>query len=291
MTLDHGTGELTLGLLGPADLTEAFGFLDRDPVLNVYVLALTLRDALAQPRDQLWAARRDGDIVSLLHIGGQTGAILPVGTDGRAMHMLAQQALERIPYLPRRFHVIGPRTAADVFHRRFLDANLRPRVRRSQVYLSLERQRLPASEAVPELRPAARGDYDLVYESGALLRAEELEEDPRVSDPIAYARRVEEECRDGYTYVWTDRGNLLFRASMSARTGDAAQISGVYVPVPLRNQGIARRGLSELARRLLDKSRTACLFVNDFNAPALALYERLGFRHLADWGSAFYDLR
>jgi predicted GNAT family acetyltransferase len=31
--------------------------------------------------------------------------------------------------------------------------------------------------------------------------------------------------------------------------------------------------------------------VNDFNAPALAVYRRIGFRDHAEWASAFYDLR
>ena len=35
-------------------------------------------------------------------------------------------------------------------------------------------------------------------------------------------------------------------------------------------------------------SRVVCLFVNDFNAPALALYKQLGFRQLAPWTSVFY---
>jgi hypothetical protein len=213
-----------------------------------------------------------------------------VGNDPGAMELLAQQVLERIPCLPRRFHVIGPLVAVDILHCRFLDANVHPRILRHQVYLSLQRENLPAFERLPELRAAGRPDYAMVAESGALLRAEELEEDPRVSDPIAYARRVEEECRDGYTYLWTDERGLRFRASMSARTGDAVQVSGVYTPRHLRGRGIARRALSELALRLLEKSRTVCLFVNDFNEPALALYRRMGFRHMSDWGSAFYDL-
>jgi predicted GNAT family acetyltransferase len=123
------------------------------------------------------------------------------------------------------------------------------------------------------------------------MRAEELEEDPRVADPAGYARRVEEECRDGYTFLWFEGPELRFRASISAMTPDAAQVSGVYTPPALRNRGLARRGLSEMCVRLFERSRTVCLFVNDFNAPALAVYRRMGFRDHADWASAFYDRR
>ena len=66
--------------------------------------------------------------------------------------------------------------------------------------------------------------------------------------------------------------------------------SGVYVPPERRNQGFARRGMVEVCRRYLERSRSACLFVNDFNAPALAVYQRIGFRKVAEWASAFYDL-
>jgi hypothetical protein len=65
-------------------------------------------------------------------------------------------------------------------------------------------------------------------------------------------------------------------------------VSGVYVPPPLRGQGIASRALAELCARLMQRSRVVCLFVNDVNVPALALYRRLGFRELAPWASAFY---
>jgi ribosomal protein S18 acetylase RimI-like enzyme len=291
MTLDHDTRSLSLDRLGPEHLTETFGFLDRDPALNVYLIALTLRDGLAQPRDEMWAARREGEIVGVLHLGGQTGAVLPHADDPAAIDRLGRHALERMPFLPRRFHVIGPRAATEGFRRRLAEAGFQPRLHRHQIYMALERGALAPFERLPELRVATRDDYRTVFESGAAMRAEELEEDPRQSDPIAYARRAEEECRDGYTFLWTDREGLCFRANMSARTADAVQIAGVFTPPERRGRGLARRGLSELCARLMEKSVSACLFVNDFNAPAIAVYRRLGFRDHADWASAFYDLR
>jgi len=288
MALHPPAGALAIERLGPADLVETFAFLDRDPIVNVYLVALSLRDGLAQARDGFWAARREGGITSLAYLGAQSGAVLPVGDDPEALTRLAEQTRERLPYLPRRFQVIGPRDAVAAFRTCFDEAGLSPRLDRAQTYMAVERGRLQASDRVAELRPANPADHDLVFESGARLRAEELDEDPRAMDPMAYARRVEEECRDGYTFLWTGSEGLRFRASVSALTADAAQISGVYTPPALRNQGIARRALAELCVRLFERTRAACLFVNDFNAPAIALYRRLGFTERAAWHSLFY---
>jgi uncharacterized protein len=282
-------GPLTVERLGPADLPEVFGWLDRDPVLNVYLAALTLRDALAAPRDEYWAVRREAGMAALLHIGGHSGAVLPLGDDLPAMRLLAEQARQRLPFLPPRFQVIGPRAAVLTVVQHLARSGLGSRLEREQVYLALERGALPPFERLPELTPAQPTDFDLVHESGARLRLEELEEDPRATDPDAYRRRVEEECRDGHTWLWRDAQGLCFRASVSAITGDAAQVSGVFTPAGRRGQGLARRGLAELCGRLLERCRAVCLFVNRHNAPALALYRRLGFVERADWYSAFFD--
>src|SRR5437867_3396911 len=101
-------GPLTLDRLGPADLPEVFGWLDADPILNVYLMALVLRDALAAPRDEYWAVRREARIAAFLHVGGQSGAVLPLGEDMPALRLIADQARRRVPFLPRRFQAIGP---------------------------------------------------------------------------------------------------------------------------------------------------------------------------------------
>lgn len=290
MTLhQHPTGVLSIDRLTPSDLVDTFTFLDRDPVLNVYLLALTLRDTLAKPHDEYWAARRGGGITALLHLGGRSGAVLPIGEDPEGLRLLAERTRERLPSLPRRFQVIGPRGAVRAIVHRLAEVGVEPRLDRDQCYMSMERGRLAAFARLPELRRAVPEDYERIHESGAQLRLEELEEDPRIADPEGWTRRVEEECRDGSTHLWEDREGLCFRASISAWTPDAAQVSGVYTPPARRNRGIARRGLSELCSRLLERSLAVCLFVNDFNAPALAVYRRIGFQPRAEWASAFYD--
>jgi hypothetical protein len=277
----------TIVRLGPKDFPEAVALLDADPVLNVYLCALALRDALARPRDEWWGARRAGRLTALLYLGGLSGAVLPAGDDAEALRALGAIAATR-DVLPPRFQVIGPREAVAATRERFPGPGPVLRLEREQLYLSLAPGALAPFERLPELRPARREDLDLVFETGAALRAEELLEDPRDTEAEAFRRRCEEDCRDGHTQVWRDERGLVFRASVSARTVDAAQISGVYTPPELRNRGIATRALAEMCARLLERSGECCLFVNAINTPAIAVYRKLGFVERSPWASAFY---
>ena len=280
---------VTVERAGYPEMLEVFGWLDRDPVVNAYLVALVLRDGLAAPRDEYWVARCRGALAGLVCLGGSSGAILPVGNDPAALAALAGCVAERLPVVPRHFQVVGPLAAVVAVVSRLREAGLAPRIELPQTYMAVERGGLPPFERLAELRPARPEDYELVHRTGAALRTEELKEDPRRADPEDYARRVEEECRQGYTYLWLEGCALRFRASLSALTADAVQISGVFVPPEHRNRGLARRGLAELCTRQFARTRAACLFVNDSNAPAIAVYQRLGFRPCAPWASVFFD--
>src|SRR5215831_10510921 len=118
MALHPGIGTPVVDRLGPRDVPEVLSFLEDDPVLNVYLIALVLRDALARPHDLWWGARRDGRLTALLYLGAHSGAVLPAGDDLDAHRALGRWALEdRTPdtpgapvaALPGRLQVIGPR--------------------------------------------------------------------------------------------------------------------------------------------------------------------------------------
>jgi len=152
MSLQPESQAPTIERLGPRDVPDAATFLDVDPVLHVYLVALLLRDALGRPRDEWWAARRAGRITALLYLGGNSGAVLPAGDDLDALRALATGAVARIAALPPRFQIIGPRANVAAVRERFPGPG--PALR-------LERQRLgvpfPAGPVVYPPGAAAPG--------------------------------------------------------------------------------------------------------------------------------------
>ncbi len=276
--------------LGPSSMIEATRFLDRDPVLNVFLEALILRDGLAHPRDEFWAARRGEEIAALLFLGMDGGLVAPVGDDAQALEALARWAVARSAQLPSRRHLVGAQAALAAFEPEFTRRLPPPRLVRNQVYMSMGRRSL-GRHRLPQLRPAEPADEALVFASGIALRREELEEDPLRVDEAAYRRHVQSECRQGNTYLWRVGDQLRFRATIGALSTRAAQVSAVYTPPEFRNQGIATRALGELCHRLFQHVDHVCLFVNDFNRPALAVYLKLGFGVHAPWRSLFWGPR
>jgi predicted GNAT family acetyltransferase len=82
----------------------------------------------------------------------------------------------------------------------------------------------------------------------------------------------------GWTYVYEVGGELLFKMDIGCASNRGAQIQGVYVPPEARGQGMGTEAMAACCTLAFDRHPTLSLYVNDFNAPAVALYERLGFQ-------------
>jgi hypothetical protein len=187
--------------------------------------------------------------------------------------------------------IVGDQTAVDPFWARFFASAPPTRwVRLNRVYeMGAADLRLPP-EGAPGLRAAATDDLDLEVAASIAMIREDMGEAP--GDLARYRASVLERIRRGRSFLWCDEGpprRLLFKANLSAVTPEAAQVEGVFTPPERRGEGYATRGLSELCQRALERSRTVCLYVNDANAPALRLYERVGFRHTRFFRSILLD--
>jgi ribosomal protein S18 acetylase RimI-like enzyme len=99
--------------------------------------------------------------------------------------------------------------------------------------------------------------------------------------PEAYERRFRNEHLDPYASRVYVRDGVLIGVMLVARRGWTRRVAAMGFVPEARGQGLGRRALSEViteARSLGE--RTVMLEVIDGNAPAMALYTKVGFRPL-----------
>ena len=74
-----------------------------------------------------------------------------------------------------------------------------------------------------------------------------------------------------------------------AVTPHACKIQGVWVPPALRGRGHASHGMAALVSiARLAFAPVVSLYVNDFNAPARATYQRVGFTEVGTFMSVLF---
>lgn len=91
-----------------------------------------------------------------------------------------------------------------------------------------------------------------------------------------------------YTLWETPDGTAVSIAGMNPMIGGQIQVDVVYTPAHLRGRGYAGAVTAEVSRAALAAgARDVVLFADLSNPAGNALYQRLGYRPLADW--AVYD--
>jgi ribosomal protein S18 acetylase RimI-like enzyme len=146
-----------------------------------------------------------------------------------------------------------------------------------EVFMTVDAGTL-ADEHEPRLRLATPADLDVLSDLAARAYFEETGLDPVASMGEGYRRHLARNVEEKSSYVLEEDGRLVFKADLSARCPIGAQIVGVFTETDRRGEGIARRAVAEMARRLIaEGTPEVCLFVREDNAPARRAYERAGF--------------
>jgi ribosomal protein S18 acetylase RimI-like enzyme len=138
------------------------------------------------------------------------------------------------------------------------------------------------------LRAATLGDLDRLVPACAAAHELELGIDPLRRDPEAFRWRTASQIEDGRSWVWLEEGVVRFKAEASAWTPQAVQVAQVWTDREARRQGYAARGMADLCRLLLSTTPTVTLFVRTDNAPAIALYEKIGMRKVLEYRSVLF---
>jgi predicted GNAT family acetyltransferase len=164
-------------------------------------------------------------------------------------------------------------------------------LRDRQYFLSLQRANAYAI-GLPELevRVATLADFEQLLPASIDMFTAELGVSPiQDGGDLAYRTRLASQIEGAQIFVGMHHEQLVFKCEVGASSATAALLQGVWVANSLRNRGIASAALSEVIQQLFRIGHdSVCLYVNDFNAPALATYAKLGFRSEADYMTVLF---
>jgi predicted GNAT family acetyltransferase len=113
--------------------------------------------------------------------------------------------------------------------------------------------------------------------------------DPIKVGAAAYRNRVLESIQSQKSFGWfADDGRTLFKLDIGAISQGVCQIQGVWLSHELRGNGLS----ASLVAAAVDIVKaeiapTVCLYVNDFNLPAIRAYERVGFVPVGEFSTVF----
>ncbi|WP_153394802.1 GNAT family N-acetyltransferase [Ornithinicoccus halotolerans] len=257
--------------LRAGDRTRALEVCAQDPVSNVFVAARILEGGFGRGGAAL-LDYHDGDRTALCWASAN---VVPVECDPAAAAAFADRVADRRRWTSSLFGPAEPVLA--------MWERLRPswgearEVRASQPVLTT-REPGPV-EPDPRVRPATPEEVDLVLPAAAAMFTEEIGYPPYHGSGASYRRGVAHLVQQGRTLVRTEGGEVIFKADLGSVALGVAQVQGVWVHPELRGQRLAAPAMAAVVQHALRHvAPTVTLYVNDFNAPALATYQRVGFR-------------
>jgi predicted GNAT family acetyltransferase len=271
--------------LGPADLDEVAGLVDRDPLVDVFVGSRVHASQLRTARlgGELWGYHDAGRLTSVCFAGAN---MVPVRATPAAIRGFADLAARRGR---RCSSMVGP--AESVLS---LWDLLRPEwgpareVRARQPVMASADP--PLVDADPRVRPVRPDELDLLMPAAVAMFTEEVGVSPLGSDGGAYYRaRLAELVRAGRAVARFEDGEIIFKAEIGAVTPHACQIQGVWVRPDRRGEGISVGGMAAVVEYALRHVAPAVsLYVNDFNLAARRAYRRVGFREIATFATVMF---
>ena len=272
-------GRWSLRALGEEDVRGAIAFLQRDPMMNVYLISRLLEERSAAAT-QIYIVRHNRTIVLVASLA--TNIVLAADPEERAdliesaIAMIAERIITRM--LPVRA-IISPQTLVDKLWQRLRTRIDPPTVVRMNQPVYAIRRRLDFPE-LTMARYATVDDLEQLVPACAAMHKEEVGIDPLERDAAGYRERIRELVDRRRAIVRIIDGAIVSKCEFSAVSDDAVQLMGVWTNPKYRRRGFSRELLREVCGHLFRRGKNVTLFVNDFNLPAISLYESIGFRRI-----------
>jgi uncharacterized protein len=276
-----------LRVLGPLDRDAFVAMAEQDPVVNVFADHRARMTNLDERwlGGQVWGRFRDGELVAGCHVAANVVPVQCTPDDARAFAAVARERRWSIGT------IVGPSEAVEAMWLGLRDTWPRsPRDERwVQPHLELS---VPSAVAPsPEVRATTPAELDVLYPACVAMYTEEVGVSPESEGggSAQYRARVQQLIGRGWSFASFDDRGVVFKAEVACATPLAAQVQGVWVRPDRRGEGLAVGGMAAVVQHVLDGiAPVVSLYVNDWNAPARAAYERVGFRRTGTFATLMF---
>lgn len=269
-------------ILDARDLNAALDLCAQQPEDNVFVAARLQEGALDGSTTQVVGVEEDGKLVALCSAGAN---LVPVATTPRTRNAM----LDRVSRTRRRTaSLLGPAEQVLPLWELLEDQWGAARsVRSPQPHLASS---VPPStygvSADPRVRPALPSEVDLVLPAAEHMFTAEIGYPPYRGSSRAYRAIIARLVEQRHTYVVVENDRVIFKADLGSVALGCAQIQGVWVQPELRGQGFGTAAMAAVLEQVLaGVAQTATLYVNHYNAPARATYERIGMQQIGSFAT------
>lgn len=272
-------GRWSIRNVGDDDVAAALAFLRRDPLINVYLISRLLEERFAAAT-QMVEVRYNRETVLLASLATNIVLASDPGVAQEVTDAAIAVVADRI--LTRGLAVraiISPAALVEPLWNRLRTRLDAPVVVRMTQPIYAIRGRLDFPD-LKEARYAAMRDLEALVPACAAMHKEEVGIDPIERDAVGYRERIRELIERQRAVIRVVDGIIAAKCEYSAITPDAVQLMGVWTNPRFRRRGHSRALLREVCGHLARRGKIVTLFVNDFNRPAVALYESLGFQRI-----------
>jgi predicted GNAT family acetyltransferase len=264
-----------LETLTATNADDTLAYLARRPFDNVYVHWLIASGQIGRTGDVFVGRDARGTIAGVCYVGQQ---IVVCGDPATLDDFAGRLRRQRSPRM-----IVGPRAAVERFWSRTQAGFPAPvATRTSQPVYALERSRLRAMQAAGDVAVATLDELDELVPQSAAMIAGEIGGDPQRAG-FEFRSRTARIVDRGWWWRSRVDGKLAFMCNVGSASPYTAQLQGVWTPPDMRGHGYATHALAAICARLLSDHPTLCLYVNDFNVDAIALYERVGFERVGEF--------
>ena len=147
-----------------------------------------------------------------------------------------------------------------------------------------------SGEAAGYARLATSADLGELLPAAAAMFTEEVGFDPVARYGDGYAARLRTLIAGQRSAIVTDvNGRVIFKADAGIVNLDAAQVQGVWLHPDYRGYGLAKPFFAAAAQVLQRCYPHLSLYVNDYNARALAMYRGTGWEQIGQFSTIIFE--